>query len=299
MALKAWISAFRLRTLPLALASIVLGSFTAYKANRFSWLVFGLTILTTVLLQVLSNLANDYGDAKKGTDNENRVGPTRAVQSGAISAAAMKRGMIICGILAFISGLALIAVAFQRVFFVGTLVFLLLGIGAIYAAIKYTVGKDAYGYHGMGDISVFLFFGLVGVIGTHYLQILGFHPSLLLPAAAVGMLSAGVLNLNNMRDIENDAAMGKNTQAVKLGSVKAKYYHAFLLLGALVLATAHSVWQFESVYQFLFLLTLPVVLFHLKAVFENKEPRLLDPLLKQLALTTLLFAFTFGAGLIL
>ncbi len=299
MAIKNWISAFRLRTLPLALSSIALGSFAAYDMGRFSWLVFGLAVLTTILLQILSNLANDYGDGKKGTDNAQRIGPQRAVQSGAISLKDMKRAIIICAGLAFLSGLSLIFAVFGNEQLDLIVLFLLLGLGSIGAAIKYTVGNSAYGYHGFGDIAVFVFFGLIGVGGTFFLHTQYFDPLLLLPAASIGMLSAGVLNLNNMRDRENDSAMGKNTLAVRLGVAYSKYYQLFLLVGANLLGLVYTVLRFDSNWQFLFLITLPLILSNLKSVFSIDEPRGLDPLLKKLAISTLLFALTFGIGLIL
>lgn len=299
MNIKNWISAFRLRTLPLALSSIALGSFAAYETGVFSWLVFGLAVLTTILLQILSNLANDYGDGKKGTDNAQRIGPKRAVQSGAISLSAMRRGIIICAGLAFLSGLSLIFAVFGTEQLDLIVLFLLLGLGSIGAAIKYTVGSSAYGYHGFGDIAVFVFFGLVGVAGTYFLHTQEFDPLLLLPAASIGMLSAGVLNLNNMRDRENDSAMGKNTLAVRLGVSMSKYYQLFLLIGANLLGLTYTLLRFDSNWQFLFLITLPLILSNLKSVFSIEEPRSLDPLLKKLALSTLLFALTFGIGLIL
>jgi len=299
MSVKNWISAFRLRTLPLALSSIALGSFAAYETGNFSWLVFGLAVLTTILLQILSNLANDYGDGKKGTDNAQRIGPERAVQSGAISLSAMKRGIIVCAGLAFLSGLSLIFAVFGTEQLDLIVLFLLLGLGSIAAAVKYTVGSSAYGYHGFGDIAVFVFFGLVGVAGTYFLHTQEFDPLLLLPAASIGMLSAGVLNLNNMRDRENDSAMGKNTLAVRLGVSMSKYYQLFLLIGANLLGLTYTLLRFDSNWQFLFLITLPLILSNLKSVFSIEEPRGLDPLLKKLAISTLLFALTFGIGLIL
>jgi len=299
MAIKNWISAFRLRTLPLALSSIALGSFAAYETGVFSWTVFGLAVLTTVLLQILSNLANDYGDSKKGTDNEARVGPERAVQSGAISLTEMKSAIVICASLAFLSGISLIFAALGTDNFGLILLFLFLGIGSIAAAVKYTVGQSAYGYQGMGDIAVFIFFGLVGVAGTYFLHTQHFDALLLLPAASIGMLSAGVLNLNNMRDRENDSAMGKNTLAVRLGVSKSKYYQLFLLLGANLFGLVYTILRFDSNWQLLFLITLPLILSNLKSVFSIEEPRRLDPLLKKLAISTLLFALTFGIGLIL
>lgn len=259
--------------------------------------VLVLALITAILLQILSNLANDLGDHQHGTDNKDRVGPQRAVQSGAISPAAMKRAMIICGAIAFVSGIALITVALG--FTMTTLCFLLLGMAAIGAAVKYTFGKSPYGYAGLGDVSVFLFFGIVGVCGTFYLHTSHFEPMALLPASAFGLLSAGVLNVNNMRDIENDRSSGKRTLVVRLGSTRAKVYHSMLVIlgfGSLVAFAAfygHG-WMF-----WLFLVTLPGFVIHLKHVLANTEPRLLDPQLKTLAMTTFLTAILFSLGLIL
>ncbi len=301
--MKHWLSAFRLRTLPLAVSSIIVGSALAQACSGifdgvdFRPWVFALALLTAVLLQVLSNLANDLGDHQHGTDNHDRVGPQRAVQSGAITPAMMKRAMLICGSLAFISGCALITVTLG--FTLKTLVFLLLGLAAIGAAVKYTFGKNPYGYAGLGDVSVFLFFGLVGVCGTFYLHTHWFHLSLLLPAAAFGLLSAGVLNVNNMRDIHNDAASGKRTLVVRMGSTNARIYHtALVVIGVLclVLFTAMSEpsWQ-----RWLFLLVVPGSVVHLRRMWTTTDPRALDPQLRMLALGTFVTALLFSFGLIL
>ncbi|MBK8499097.1 MAG: 1,4-dihydroxy-2-naphthoate polyprenyltransferase [Flavobacteriales bacterium] len=306
--MKHWLSAFRLRTLPLAVSSILVGSALAYFVSRnitgeFKPAVLWFALLTAILLQVLSNLANDLGDHQHGTDNKDRVGPERAVQSGAISPAAMNRAMIIFGTLVFVSGCALITVALG--FSITTLVFLVLGLTAIGAAVKYTFGKSPYGYAGLGDVSVFLFFGIVGVCGTFYLHTRLFEWPVLLPAVAFGCFSTGVLNVNNMRDIANDAASGKRTLVVRMGSAKAKVYHTMLLASGIVsmiyfnrlfdrpLLFAGSQWIWIS------LLTLPGFIIHLKRVLANTEPRLLDPQLKTLAMTTFLTAILFSLGLIL
>jgi len=294
-----WIRAFRLRTLPLSLSSIFLGSFLASSDGAFNWKVLALAAVTTLFLQILSNLANDYGDSENGADNNERVGPARAVQSGAISSSAMRNGIIVFALLALASGIWLVLEGTSGLLSTQGIIFLLLGIGAIAAAIKYTVGKNPYGYHGFGDFFVFLFFGLTGVIGTYYLHTNTFSPDTLLPASALGMLASGVLNLNNMRDREADQRAGKNTLVVKIGAKPAKFYHLFLIGGAVLLAALYMVLHQHSPYQWLFLLTVPMLALNLKAVFQNKIPRELDPLLKKLALTTLAFSLTFGVGLIL
>ncbi|HMQ75498.1 MAG TPA: 1,4-dihydroxy-2-naphthoate polyprenyltransferase [Flavobacteriales bacterium] len=307
--MKHWLHAFRLRTLPLAVSSIIVGSALAWYGRKavmqydaFSRPVLWLALLTAVLLQILSNLANDLGDHQHGTDNQDRVGPQRAVQSGAITPAQMKRAMIICGLLAFTSGCTLITVALGLT--LQTLLFLLLGLAAIGAAVKYTFGSNPYGYAGLGDISVFLFFGIVGVCGTFYLHTRGFVPldlwwALLLPSVAFGSLSAGVLNVNNMRDIRNDAASGKRTLVVRMGSANARIYHTVLVLGGVACLVAFALMGDQGWVSWLFLLTAPVFLMHLKRVWSAVEPRSLDPQLKVLAMSTFLTALLFSLGLIL
>jgi 1,4-dihydroxy-2-naphthoate octaprenyltransferase len=294
-----WLKAARLRTLPLALSSILLGSFIAQAHGGFNWIVFALAVFTTLFLQVLSNFANDYGDAVNGVDNENRIGPQRAIQSGAITIPQMKNAILLFALLALASGIALVwqgtlGLTFKHGFF-----FIVLGLMAIGAAIKYTVGKRPYGYRGLGDFFVFLFFGLAGVVGTYFLHTQVIEWDILLPASSIGFLSAGVLNLNNMRDLEEDRKVGKITLAVKLGIRYAKTYHVLLLLLALAAALLFTFRHFHSGYQFLFLLTIPMLSANIKVVLNNTQPILLDAHLKKLALSTLLFALTFGIGLLL
>ena len=200
-----WIKAFRLRTLPLSLSATVLGSFLGFAGDSFKWGVFIFGSLTTLFLQILSNLANDYGDAVKGTDNEGRLGPLRVTQSGLVSRQQMRWMIGIFAFLSLVSGSLLIWIGLRGGDMLGYAIFFLLGFAAIFAAIKYTIGKKPYGYVGLGDLMVFVFFGIVGVAGTYFLHTNTFHVSILLPASSVGLLSMGVLNLNNMRDHENDA----------------------------------------------------------------------------------------------
>jgi 1,4-dihydroxy-2-naphthoate octaprenyltransferase len=295
--MKPWLSAFRLRTLPLAVSSILVGSALAQFHNGFRLMVMISALITAVLLQILSNLANDLGDHQHGTDNKDRIGPQRAVQSGAISTAAMKRAMIICGVLAFASGIWLILTATGLT--LTSLVFLLIGLGAIGAAVKYTFGKNPYGYAGLGDVSVFLFFGLVGVIGTYYLHTRSFTPSIVLPAIAFGLLSTGVLNTNNMRDITNDATSGKRTMVVRMGSVRAKNYHTVLIGGAFIALVVFVAWYTHRQWAWLSLIGLVPIIIHSIRVQANTDPKLLDPELKRLALGTFFTAITFSLGLIL
>ncbi|MGL1888553.1 MAG: 1,4-dihydroxy-2-naphthoate polyprenyltransferase [Reichenbachiella sp.] len=296
--IKDWISAFRLRTLPLALSSILMGGILAQWRDMFSWSIFGLSILTTIFLQVLSNLANDYGDSLHGADSEDREGPKRAVQTGAISAAQMKMAMYVFAALSFVAGLSLLYVAFQDVL-VYAAVFLGIGLLAIYAAITYTAGSNPYGYAGLGDVSVFTFFGIVGVLGSYFLYSRSVDFEILLPAISCGLLATGVLNVNNIRDIESDSKAGKKSIPVRIGRRAAVRYHFVLLALSLVSSVVFTVIHYSSIWQYLFLLVIPLLVRNGVAVFSKKSPMELDPFLKQLALSTLLFVLLFGAGYVL
>ena len=292
-----WIEAFRLRTLPLALSSAVLGSFLAYADGLFNPTVFALAITTTVLLQILSNLANDFGDSVHGTDNINRLGPVRTVQSGKISKSEMKILIVVFVILSFFSGAMLIFSGIKSANIGLVILFFIMGIASIVAAVKYTIGKNPYGYSGFGDLFVFIFFGLIGVCGTYFLHTNQFHPMLLLPAASIGLLSAGVLNLNNMRDIDNDAASGKRTIVVRIGSEKAKIYYTSLIVLSVVLSVIYVVETWQSVYQLIFLVSVFPLGLHLYEVFKNHVPQKLNNQLKVLALTTFFFSVMYSLGI--
>lgn len=294
---KSWIVAFRLRTLPLAISSILMGSFLAISSKDYNWTVIILSIVTTLFLQILSNLANDYGDGMKGTDNKERLGPKRTIQSGEINPKEMKLGIAVFVLLSLISGVWLIIESLGMNWQLG-LLFLILGIAAIGAAIKYTVGNRAYGYSGMGDIFVFLFFGLLAVLGTYFLNTHSLNWAILLPASSMGFLSTGVLNLNNMRDMENDAISGKKTMALILGFKMSKKYHYIIITCAMVCAVIFVVLQYHSLWQFVFIVSYPLIIKDLFIVNKITEKSLLDPLLKRLALSTLLFTLLFGVGLI-
>ena len=295
--MKHWIEAARLRTLPLSVSGIIVGSMYALAhptdeiltpTEVFNWRLFGFAILTTLGLQILSNFANDYGDGIKGTDNEDRIGPKRAIQSGVITPAAMKRAIIITSFLTFLSAIALIYYAFgyQHLFY--SVFYLILGILAILSAIRYTVGNTAYGYRGYGDLFVFVFFGLVSTLGVNFLYSKQLDFVLVLPAMAIGFLSVGVLNLNNMRDEASDKKVGKNTIVVKIGGEKAKKYHYFLIIGAMVLVLLFAVISEFKFDQYLFLLAYIPLTKHLITVSKNQEPKDLDPELKRVALSTFL-----------
>ena len=297
--IKAWIHAFRLRTLPLSLSGIILGTFLAASAGFFKTDIFILAISTTLFLQILSNLANDYGDFINGADNENRVGPQRAVQSGVISPREMKNMIIIFVILSFISGLALLFSAFQFQHIAKILFFLVLGIAAIIAALKYTAGKNPYGYKGLGDIFVFLFFGWVAVAGSYFLFSQQFEALILLPASAIGMFSTGVLNVNNMRDRETDKKVGKITIPVRLGEQNAKTYHLFLIAGAWLLSLLYILLCHKNLHAWIAVLALPPFIWHLKNIFSQKKINKIDPELKKLSLSTLFFAILFGLAILI
>ncbi|MFD1188242.1 1,4-dihydroxy-2-naphthoate polyprenyltransferase [Pontibacter rugosus] len=293
---KAWISAFRPRTLPLALSCIGMGAFMAAANGYFSAVVVALCVLTTLFLQILSNLANDYGDSKNGADSVHREGPMRAVQAGHIQAEQMKKGMLVFSLLSLLSGLLLLWVAFGTEGLMLFLVFLGLGLASIWAAINYTAGDKPYGYAGLGDIFVFVFFGLVGVLGTYFLQAQELQSLVILPALVCGFFSTAVLNVNNIRDINSDKLAGKRSVPVRLGQKKARVYHLMLLFGGVLSAFAYVLFNYESPWQFLFVLALPLVLVNGVNVWQKQTSKELDPYLKQMAMTTLLFVLLFGIG---
>ena len=291
---QAWLYAFRLRTLPLAFSSIITGSFISYN-HSFSWAILGLAVFTTLLLQILSNLANDYGDSEKGTDNDDRIGPKRAVQAGILSFSEIKGAIVLFSLLCLVSGSALIRFSLGGQD-IRSLVFLLLGISAIAAAIKYTVGKGAYGYFGMGDVFVMIFFGLVGVAGSYYLQSHEFHWSILLPGIAIGCFATGVLNLNNMRDRISDEKAGKITVVVKMGAYNAKIYHTVLLIAGWVSIIGFTILHYHSPLSFTFILAAPLFWRNIIAVWKVSDPKDFDPFLKQLAISTFIFSILFAVG---
>lgn len=292
--MKHWIEAARLRTLPLSVSGIIVGSMYALRPTDvidtptevFSWKIFALAMITTLGLQILSNFANDYGDGMKGTDNADRVGPQRAIQSGVIAPAAMKRAIILTSGLTLIAAILLIYCSFKDTNIGYSLFFLVLGILAIASAIRYTVGNTAYGYRGFGDLFVFVFFGLVSTLGVNFLYSKEVEWLLIMPATAIGFLSVGVLNLNNMRDEASDKKSNKNTIVVKIGGANAKKYHYFLIVSAMVLVLFFAVLSQYRLDQYLFVLAFIPLTKHLNTVCKNQEPRALDPELKKLALST-------------
>lgn len=294
-----WIKAARLRTLPLSLAGIILAGFIAASFDKFNGLIFVESVVTAILFQILSNFANDYGDGVKGTDNAGRIGPERAIQSGEITPQQMKKAVLITGILSFISALALVIYSFGLQRLPEILIYLILGLGAITAAIKYTVGKNAYGYSGLGDFFVLIFFGLVSVIGGTYLYTKNFDWTLIYPALSIGFLSMAVLNLNNMRDLQTDIKAGKNTIPVKLGLENAKKYHIVLIVFPFFFTQAYIFHHFHDYWPWLFVIPYTFLFVHLMRVIRINNPRDFDPELKKVAILTLLYALFFGTGLIL
>ena len=295
---RAYITSFRLRTLPLSLSGVLLGSLLAASDGYFKTTTFVWAMLTTVALQILSNLANEVGDLTKGTDNEHRLGPIRSAQSGALSMREMVQAMIVFGVIAIITGSLLIYEAFRDLLNWKSIALFIAGGASIVAAVKYTVGKSAYGYRGLGDLFVFIFFGLVSVMGS-YFAMSGVLPWIcVLPAAAIGFLSSGVLNMNNIRDIENDSVCGKRTIPVILGIQGAKIYHFVITLLAVICLVLYSMLHSAGWTGYLFLLTLPLLVMHLKSVYRG-EGRALDSQLKFLSITTLLIALLLGFGQLL
>lgn len=302
---QAWFQAIRLRTLPLSVSGIIVGSGMAKVLHSITnpeedihfWQIFVLSLVTTIGFQILSNLSNDLGDSQKGTDNKNRIGPTRAVQSGVISQQEMRNAIFICAALSLFFAGGLIYYSSQNLTPELILFYIILAIVCVLAAITYTVGKNAYGYRGLGDLMVFLFFGIVSVLGVFSLYGNGFEWLVFLPAVTIGLWSTAVLNLNNLRDHVNDKISAKNTTVVKLGFQRAKFYHAFLILGGfavwLLVITLFTLLTFN------FLLPLALapslLLFpHLKRVFMNETPKELDPELKKVALVTFASAILYA-----
>jgi 1,4-dihydroxy-2-naphthoate polyprenyltransferase len=324
--MKHWISAARPRTLPLALSSILMGSFLAAGSHAFSWTIFILAVLTTTFLQILSNFANDYGDTVSGVDNVERTIATRAVQTGAITRQQMTRAIILMSVLSFITGSLLIYEGLKDTSTQTIITFFGLGILAIIAAITYTVGKRPYGYMGFGDISVLIFFGWVGVMGTYFLYTHEVNLLMFLPATSCGLFAVGVLNINNIRDIESDIKTGKNSIPVRLGKDKAVIYHWFLLIGGFGCAVIYTIvttrvgynsedWEMVSMNYFhcilsveekenliqkianwVYIIILPLLVKIGIGVSKGQTPAQIDPFLKVMALTTLLFVITFGIG---
>lgn len=293
---QAWLESLRPRTLPLAFSAILVGSALASWQGYFDPVITLLALLTAGLLQILSNLANDYGDAVKGSDQPDRLGPLRGMQKGAITAPQMKRAIQLTVALICISGLALVYVACHSM--ADVLGFLALGALSILAAITYTVGTRPYGYMGLGDVSVLIFFGWLSVLGSWYLQAHTLIAPVWLPATACGLLAAAVLNINNLRDIDSDRRNCKNTLAVRLGPVVARRYHVALLAGALVCLAAFNLLWLHSLWGWLFLLSSPLLARQARFVLRETEPAAMRPMLERTVKAALLVNLLFIIGLI-
>jgi 1,4-dihydroxy-2-naphthoate octaprenyltransferase len=289
----AWVQAARLRTLPLSLSGIITGTALANCQGFFDPYIFALALLTTIAFQVTSNFANDYGDGVKGLDGEDRIGPKRALQSGALGRFTLKRGIVISVVLSLVLALWLIYTAFGSDQILYLILFFILGILSIWAAIKYTVGRSPYGYRGLGDLFVFLFFGLLGVLGGMFLHTKNLDWPSLLPAIGIGLLCVGVLNLNNLRDMDSDRRHGKITLVVQMGFGPGKIYHSLLIILSLLCFLAYlfvAEMGWESSF---FLLAFVPILVHLAKVLRTSDPGKLDGELKKLSLSTFILSILF------
>ena len=287
--INAWIGAMRLRTLPLSLSGILVGSALACFFGSWDILIFIMAISTTILFQILSNLANDFGDSQKGTDNEQRLGPDRAVQSGAISLVQMKIAVGVVSLLSLLS--ASLLIFFSSALLSSSVIWIYFGLAilSILAAITYTVGKSAYGYFGLGDLMVFLFFGFLSIIGVFGLYGGYFRGILVLPSVTIGLWSAAVLNLNNMRDVDNDRDSEKRTLVVFMGGEKARYYHSFLIIFGFLswFFFIAKLFLYDHNWFLCFALIPSFWIFrHLRKVFLITDPIYFDGELKKEALVT-------------
>jgi len=297
MKLKYYLESFRLRTLPLSISGILLGVCVAMSRGFYKPYLFLFALLTTLSLQILSNISNELGDLEKGTDNDQRLGPIRAAQRGVLTKANLTNSMLVFGFLSIVFGLTLVYLAYGNFYSLNSSIMLMMGFCAVMASIKYTFGKKNYGYLGLGDLFVFIFFGLVSVLGVYFLAVGHIPLRLLLPATAIGLLCTGVLNVNNMRDVENDAAFKKKTMAVRIGQRNIKYYHAFLVVTPFLLMGKYAILINNGLIGFIYLWSVPFFVFHLIKVFKQNGKDL-DPQLKVLSLSTLLFSLLSGLGTI-
>ncbi len=286
--LKIWIRASRPHTLPLAFSCISAGNLLAWAQGSFNTGIFILSLLTGVLLQILSNLANDYGDFIHGADTEKRQGPARTVQSGLISPEKMKKGIKLVIFLSLISGLALLGLASFHISYFILLIYLLVGLLAMWAAWNYTASSNPYGYRGLGDFFVLLFFGPVAVVGPYILQTGNFSWPVLLPSFSYGLLSTAVLNLNNLRDIESDREAGKFTMAVRWGKKFTRIYHALLILTGWSLMLIYLHYFLKTGLNFWVLFPLALFVMHIIRLYRIKTHRQYYVLLKELSLMILI-----------
>ncbi len=298
MTLKASIKSMRLRTLPLSLAGVILGVMLAADKTDVSPWTAALIFLTTVCLQILSNLSNELGDTLSGTDSADRQGPKYALGSGDMTIGDIKKLILMFIGLCVISGLAMIQVSFGSLFKTESICLEALGAAAIAGAMKYTLGKNPYGYRGLGDMSVFIFFGLVSVLGGYYVAARELPPLImLLPASAIGCFSVGVLNVNNIRDMKTDA-VNRVTVAIKLGMKGARIYQTILVtLGWALILVFCAVYDFAPGH-YIFIITLPLYIKHLQGVWTRSE-RALDPMLPMLVISTFFLSILAGAGFLI
>ena len=298
MTLKASIKSMRLRTLPLSLAGVILGvTLAADKTDVSPWTA-ALIFLTTVCLQILTNLSNELGDTLSGTDSADRQGPKYALGSGDMTIGDIKKLILMFIGLCVISGLAMIQVSFGSLFKTESICLEALGAAAIVGAMKYTLGKNPYGYRGLGDVFVFIFFGLVSVLGGYYVAARELPPLImLLPASAIGCFSVGVLNVNNIRDMKTDA-VNRVTVAIKLGMKGARIYQTILVtLGWALILVFCAVYDFAPGH-YIFIITLPLYIKHLQGVWTRSE-RALDPMLPILVISTFFLSILAGAGFLI
>jgi 1,4-dihydroxy-2-naphthoate octaprenyltransferase len=294
---QAWLESLRPKTLPLAFAAIVVGTALAWWQGHFNPLVAILALVTAGLLQILSNLANDYGDAVKGSDKPDRIGPLRGMQKGVITQEQMKRALMVTVGLICLSGIALLMASYQTMEdFIG---FMVLGGVSIIAAITYTVGTRPYGYIGLGDISVLIFFGWLSVMGSWYLQAHTLEAVTFLPATACGLLATAVLNINNLRDIDSDRENGKNTLAVRLGPVNARRYHTGLLMGALLCLALFNLMALNNPWGWLFILAAPLLIKQARFVYTHRSPADMPPMLERTVKGALLTNLLFVVGIVM
>lgn len=298
MTLKACIKSMRLRTLPLSLAGVILGVMLAADNTVVSPWTAGLILLTTVSLQILSNLSNELGDTLKGTDSADRQGPRYAIGSGDMSVEDIRIliGLFIAFCIVF--GLAMIRVSFGSIFKTESICLEALGAAAIAGAMKYTLGKNPYGYRGLGDVFVFIFFGLVSVLGGYYVAARELPPLImLLPASAIGCFSVGVLNVNNIRDMKTDA-VNRVTVAIRLGLRGARIYQTVLIAMGWVLMVTFCLLYKPDPGHFLFLAVAPLHMVHLRGVWTRTE-KALDPMLPLLVMSTFILSILAGAGFLI
>ncbi|MBO7145048.1 MAG: 1,4-dihydroxy-2-naphthoate octaprenyltransferase [Salinivirgaceae bacterium] len=296
MKFKSWIEAARLRTLPLSVSGIIVGCGMAFADNSFNWLLFALLMATTILLQVLGNFANDLGDFQHGTDNENRIGPKRTLQGGGLTVGEMKRGIVLMIVLSLAVGMTMLSVSFG--ISTGFWIFVIIGLAAIVAAIRYTMGRNPFGYRGLGDLMVLIFFGFATVTGSYFIMTHHISVNSILMGTAIGFMSVGVLNVNNLRDSASDKESGKMTIVVKLGVRFGQIYHFVLCLSAIALIAATLVMEQRFAGMLWVLLPTVLLIMHGLRVLRATDVKTLDPELKKLSLTTLLMSVLYVAAII-